>query len=143
MREQVENFNLVLVLVLVLGKPFLYFVSVMDSQIVENQEDHALGISGQPYHEVDQYVSVHTAVEEPEVHHALVGHRRDEIDRFPLGIELDHRCLILWSISSSMLAVVSQTRFITPLNFGIFSLGSGVIGTALTAGGKYLPFDVI
>ena len=56
----------------------------------------------------------------------MIGHRGNQIDRLPLGVEPDDGGLASRCIASRVLAVVPETCFITPVNLGILCLRSGV-----------------
>ncbi len=103
----------------------------MDPQVVEDQKHLSPSICDQALHEIDQDLGIHSAIENPEADFAPVGDRGDQVDRFALGVEPEHRRLALQRIAADMLRVVSQASLITPVDFSILGLGAGVDGRIL------------
>lgn len=61
-----------------------------------------------------------------ESHSALVGDRRDHVERYTLGRQRLQWCLSLWFIAPTVLGIVFDTRLVTPENLGILLFGTGL-----------------
>ena len=120
-RRQVKQFDLLDVF----RHPLADTVRTVYAQVVDNQENLALGVLDQILQEDDEAVRINGALEEREAHQALVGDRRDHRRRAmtagrqsKLWLQPRHR------IASHPVRVLANGGFVTPVNLGILSLGA-------------------
>ena len=102
-------------------------VAMMNFQVVNNQKDFLVSIFNQPIHKLDQRLGIHFVFVNHEAYFSLIGDRRNQIDSFASRMKLDFGCLSTGSITSPMVAIVTQPCLIAPMNFCAFyfcSLGN-------------------
>ena len=97
---------------------------MVNTQIVQNEKNFPFRRLDQTATEVDQDVHFHAAFEYLESHLALFGDSGNHIGRGYTGVNPNHVSLALGGVSSFMLAITTQTRLVTPVNFGSLPLGS-------------------
>jgi len=107
---------------LVLHQPGFGYLGMVNPQIVLNQKDFSVGVLGQTLHEIDQNISVHATLEESESDFTPVGDRRDQVDGLAPCVQLNDRRLAFRYVAAGMLAVIAQSRLITPVNLSVFCL---------------------
>ena len=109
-----------------LRHPRLDRSSMMDPQIVENQDDFPLGIFDQAVHELNEPLRIHAAFKQAKAHFPLVVDRRNHVERLSVDLQAQHRGLALRSIAASMLTVGPQARLIPPVDLRPFALRSSL-----------------
>ena len=117
---QEEYFDLVPVLL----KPSLDGFTVVDPQVVEDQEDLTPRILDQSLHESNQDVGRQVFSVQHETHRPLVADRRNQVDSLPLALGEDqNRRPSLWGITSRVVLNGRNARFIAPTNFSALRFG--------------------
>ena len=99
-------------------------MTMMNSQIVQNQKYLFVGIFYQSFAKFDKSLRVHCLIVDHETDFTLIGNRRDQVDPFLFCIEPNSRGLTSWGVASTMLAVAAKPCLITPIYFSVFFLGS-------------------
>ena len=96
-------------------------MTMMNSQIVQNQKYLFVGIFYQSFAKFDKGLRVHCLIVDHETDFTLIGNRRDQVDPFPFCIEPYGRRFSSWRIASAMLTVaakpVSSPQFISASSF--------------------------
>ncbi len=74
-------------------QPLFDQLRVMDTQIVQDQEELSPLVAGQPFQEADQDLRMQRAGEELPAHLPLVGHRRNHAQAGAIAVDAQHRRL--------------------------------------------------
>jgi hypothetical protein len=93
-------------------------------QVIQDQKDLAGRRFDQRAQKFLQDLGGHGRLIEHESYSALVGDRRDHVERYTLGRQRLHWCLSLWCIAPTVLGIVFDTRLVTPENLGILCFGT-------------------
>ena len=107
-------------------QPALYDFGVVYPQVIQDQKDLAGRRFDQRTQKFLQDLGGHGRLIEHESYSALVGDRRDHVERYTLGRHRLHWCLSLWCIAPTVLGIVFDTRLVTPENLGILCFGTGL-----------------
>ena len=107
-------------------QPLFDQLRVMDTPIVQNQEELSPLVAGQPFQEADQDLRMQRAGEDIPAHLPLVGHRRNHAEAGAIAVDAQHRRLTPGRITALAHIVGSQPGFIAPVD--LRSLLFGALG---------------
>ena len=103
--------------------PLLDWGTVMNSQIVHNEKALLFRVLDQALHKQDEDLAVKRFPVDHPAHLALVCNARNHVGGKSFGLLPKDRGLALGGVSPPMLAVVSYSGFISPVNLGILAFG--------------------
>ena len=118
-RGQKEQFDFVFMLI----DPVFDNMTMMNSQIVQNQKHLFVGIFYQSFAKFDKGLRVHCLIVNHETDFTLIGNRRDQVDPFLFCIEPYGRRFSPWRIAPAMLTVAAKPGLIPPIYLSVFFLG--------------------
>src|SRR5690554_5904427 len=107
-------------------QPALYDFGVVYPQVIQDQKDLAGRRFDQCTQKFLQNFGGHGRLVQHEAHSALVGDRRNHVERYTLGGQWLDRGLSLRGIAATVLGIVFDTRLVTPENLGILCFGTGL-----------------
>jgi len=107
-------------------QPAFHDLGVVYPQVIQDQKDLTGRRLDQRAQKFLQDLGGHGRLIEHESYSALVGDRRDHVERYTLGRQRLHRCLSLWCITPTVLGIVFDTRLVTPENLGVLCFGTGL-----------------
>jgi hypothetical protein len=97
---------------------------MMNFQIIKNQEDLLVSIFNQSLHKLDQRLRIHLIFVYHEPDLALISSPGNQIDSFASGVKHNCWCFTTGSITTSMVAFITQSRLIAPLDLRLFFFSS-------------------
>ena len=101
-------------------QPLFNNSGMMNPQVVKNQKDLLICTFDESLYKLEKRLRVHGVSIDHESNFTLIGYRRNQINSLTLGRKSNGRRFPARRIASTMLAVITKTGFVTPLNFSIF-----------------------